>query len=172
MAASQQNPVDVRALRQKKGLTQPQLAVLADVPQSDISKIENRKTGPSADKIKSVGKALDMTNEKIDALVSQLSHKHHIHAYCPNPECPTMKSVATSSGRIYQPTFKLIPQGSPRWCPCCGEVLITHCPNPNCNRPLHVQTQLPTNFCEYCGQKLAYDMPEFPEGEQTSNHTK
>lgn len=131
--------------RRQKGITQTQLAKLAECKQSAICMMEKGSaTALSHDAIVKIAKILEVelpettSEEKIISVPPARSG----NSFCPNSDCPSNVPYMVGEQVVLWP--QLQPTANGKYCAYCGEVLETSCGN--CDAPV---TQ--GAFCPKCG---------------------
>ncbi len=151
----------LRDARRGKGLKQSELAAQLDMSQAAISQLERGNTSAvSFETIQRVARALGVEvpapePDEDDAVALK---------YCEHPDC--LANVAYGGGGahrgpIVRPRMTRAAKDETTWCGECGGILMDHCRNEECGRPV-----AEGSFCMGCG--TAYVRP----GQENAGHAE
>lgn len=160
----------IREMRKLKKLPQKGL-VSYGVKQSYIANLEAGNIAtPSQEMITRIAAGLGLT---VQELVKSTDFEDRIHqegvpnrAFCPNNLCPKLQINRYQSG-MYLPyrfgietiqtagaeTYEM------KFCPYCGEKLLSACPNPKCRKPIILHDSVQTH-CVHCGERIFQKLTE------------
>lgn len=146
-----------RRARRERGLTQSAVAEAIGATQSAVSMFESGRPDALADdKILSMASLLGLDVESTTRAAGAVTAVGtRIHKYCPAHDCPSHVAYV-SAGRACLMVIPVtaLPGESTR-CALCGEVLESHCPNPECTAPVG-----PGAFCVRCGTAYVSAPPD------------
>lgn len=134
----------IRHARRAASLKQSDLARLLAVSQAAVSQYERGNTSAlSFAKIQQAAEALGVDlKEQLG-----LSPDGEVLKYCEHPHCLANVTFQGHQRLIVRPRLTRANAGTPTYCPECGDLLMDHCPNEECARPVQEGS-----FCTACGQ--------------------
>lgn len=151
----------ITSIRKRQKLSQSKLALLADVSQASISRIEKEEQQPELKLFAKIAKALNVELSEIvpEELLNELlgqTYQEQFYAFCPNPFCD---KNGTGLNKSTGKPFVLWNSGTSHhidrydesnFCSRCGTDLVKECPS--CKRKLEDKG---SRFCISCGSKIS-----------------
>ena len=156
----------IRHARRAASLKQSDLARMLSVSQAAVSQYErgNAKALSFA-KIQQAAEALGVE------LMEQpgLSGDGELLKYCEHPHCLANVTFQGHQRLIVRPRLTRASAATPTFCPECGDLLMDHCPNEDCGRPVQEGS-----FCTACGGAYidARFAPERPAPSESTTLSK
>lgn len=134
---------ELRQARRLASMKQVDLARQLSVSQAAVSQFERGNSSAlSFPKIQMAAAILGVElTEPTDAAPSG-----EILKYCEHPHCLANVTFQGHQRLIVRPRLSRAPAESTTFCPECGEMLMDHCPNEECSRPVQEGS-----FCTDCG---------------------
>ena len=143
----------IKMARREAGLSQSILAKEVGCLQSALSMFEQGDGTKLNDEViaklcKKFGIELSKAGESAApcvAVPTQVPRAANVHAFCPNPTCPSNIPYVVDGRSLLRPDFEQADPVGGKFCAVCGEILERACQN--CGAPVHKG-----GICSFCGQ--------------------
>lgn len=135
---------DVRAAREKQGLTQEGLAQKIRANQSQISDLESGKRQTIGEEL--IRRACEVLGIPVPDEKTAIPPAESTIALCPNPWCPGTVNRAVPKHVLLKPHFQNLVPDTLGNCPLCGKALVRDCEE--CETPVEIAI-----CCAKCGQE-------------------
>ncbi|MFH0945804.1 MAG: helix-turn-helix domain-containing protein [Planctomycetota bacterium] len=134
---------ELRQARRAASMKQTDLARQLDVSQAAVSQFE--RGNASALSFPKIQLAAAILGVELNG-PAEAAPTGQILKYCEHPDCLANVTFQGHHRLIVRPRLSRAPAESPTFCPECGELLMDHCPNEECGRPVQEGS-----FCTDCG---------------------
>ena len=160
----------IRELRKLKKLPQKGL-ISFGVKQSYLANLEAGNIAtPSNEMITRIAAGLGLTVQELvkgtEFEARMQRERVSNRAFCPNNLCPKLQLNRYASGMYlpYRFSIETIQASGAetyemKFCPYCGEPLLSACPNPKCQKPIIIQDPVQTH-CVHCGERIFQKLTE------------
>lgn len=137
--------VEMRLARLGRALKQADLARQLAVSQAAISQFERGNT--TALSFAKIRQAAEILGVDLDAGEAATPPPHQpLLKFCERPDCLANVRYDGPRRTIVRPRLTFAPAGETTHCAECGDLLLDHCPNDDCGRPVGEGS-----FCTACG---------------------
>jgi transcriptional regulator with XRE-family HTH domain len=148
--------IAIARLRKRKKLSQEELAIVADVSQATVSRLEKQEQAASLQTLAKIARALGVGLSELtptDALSPPDPHEDTYYAFCENPFC-SLNRLHTSDGAPVVTWGSWQSNRTSSWaelnfCRSCGSDLVKECPS--CSKRLD---ESGTRYCTRCGTQI------------------
>lgn len=134
----------LREARQASGMKQSELARHLDISQAAVSQYERGNVRAVArDTLLRACEILDVDSGLSDPAAPAEGEGLK---FCEHADCLANVAYPGRSGTIVRPRMTRAATSDPTYCPECGDLLMDHCRNDDCGRPVREGS-----FCTDCG---------------------
>jgi DNA-binding XRE family transcriptional regulator len=148
--------VAIARLRKRKKLSQEELAIVADVSQATVSRLEKQEQSASLQTLAKIARALGVGLSELtptDALSPGDPDDDTFYAFCDNPFCPQNRFHNDNGSPLITwgswQSHRSVNWADLNFCRSCGGDLVKECPS--CRKRLDDSN---TRFCTRCGTEI------------------